>query len=108
MRYFISFMIILLAACDSTITASKEMREDTAKVIGIFCEGQKKQFEITHKMAEYKEKGQLPGEEINEIMDEVNKNTEEYTIALQKLLEKYKGQERAIHNLLKEGQLNCK
>lgn len=105
MRYFVVLISILLVACD---IASKEMQEDAAKVIDIFCKGQKKQLEIVQKMAEYKERGQLPGEEINAEMDEVNKNTEEYTIALQKLMEKYKGQERTIHNLLKEGQLNCK
>jgi hypothetical protein len=118
MRYFIIILVFAFISCDvatqsgSSVQGGGEnnnnMRADVAKVIEHFCKGQRKQIEIAQKMTEYKEKGQLPGEEINAEMDEANKHMEAYMNTLDEVMKKYKGQERTVHGLLKKGQLNCK
>ena len=84
------------------------MRQDALKVIEHYCKGQAKQVEISRKMSEYTQKGQTPPEEIFAQLDEANKHMELYTNALQEIMNKYKGQERSVQNILKEGQMNCK
>lgn len=107
MRSF-CFCLLMLFSCDSALQTNNEMRQDVAKVVGYFCKSQKKQIEISQKLTAYKEKGQLPGDELDKEMEEANKQMENYSNSLQTLMEKYKGQERTVHGLLKEGQLNCK
>jgi septum formation topological specificity factor MinE len=116
MRYSIffialSFLLVIsliLASCDGAMQSDPAMRQDVIKVVEHFCKSQQKQMEISQKMSKYKESGQLPGEELNADIEESNKHLETYTNALQALMEKYKGQERAVYGLLKEGQLKCK
>ena len=110
MQWFLILLIIILFACEGNWQNQnyQTMQTEVDKVVKHFCQGQKIQLEISQKMAEYKNKGELPGDEINAQMDEANKFMDTYMNELQALLKKYQGQEQTIYNLLKKGQLNCK
>lgn len=109
---YLFLLFALLTACDGITTGSSSqnspMHKDAIKVIDYYCKGQAKQVEISRKMSEYTQKGQSPPEEIMNQMDEANKYMELYTNALQEIMNKYKGQERAVQNILKKGYDNCK
>ena len=108
MRYFIFFILFGIVSCDGEKQGNSAMSEDVAKVVNEFCKGQQIQLETAKIMEGYKERGELPGEEIDAKMEEANKLMEAYATDLQALMDKYKGQERTVHSLVKKGVLNCR
>lgn len=103
------FILISIFSCEGmTLQKNSEMEKDVQKAVRYFCESQQKQMEISQKMANLKDKQQLPLAEIEADATIVNNYLEKYTNELQKITEKYKGQEREYASLIKKAQQNCK
>jgi hypothetical protein len=110
MKKLLFILFAALVACNPSTPSSQQhignnsLQTEVDRVVGHFCKGQRLQFE----MADARAKGTLTMEKMDELGTAMNKHMENYTVELDALMKKHKGNERKVYNLLKSGQMNCK